>query len=602
MADQDPGHHAEFRLVVYTESSVRTVPLEGERWVVGRSDECSIILRDPTVSRKQMVLERVGDEFRFQALSTTNPVLLNGRAARQGSLAVGATLTIGLTRLTLDRRVNLTRVVADPVQTVILTRQVLDEDQPPRPRDLSDVHPDDANCVLESLAWCLTDLGSLADAAEPLLDLALNLTGRRRGMIGIFDVGDSFRALASVDRGDPRRELRVPEHLLREARAARQPYTVTTQAKGSPLERLLAPLGNADGVLLLEEPRRTAATGQELLRLARSLATLIWARLQQTAERVRLRDELLRARFTGTSAQTAVLACVRLQDIRKSLRDSAHLALPIALCGEEGTEKEDLARLVHTASPNASGPFVPLYLAAVAPHRVELELFGSGRGQFAGGALARAHGGTLYLDRPDRLEQHLQERLAAIIAEGRTVAGDQSVPVEVRIVAGLPPIVGAANQDDPSGRLAPALAEVLNSLRFEVPPLRDEPRDVISLAELFLAEMGSDPTGAPRTMTDRAKGLLCTYHWPGNVRELRVTLEGAAAKAGDKPIGPRHLPDEIQNPNPNDLSGLPRLEDLERRHIRTVLARVGGNRARAAQVLGIAVSTLYERIKKYGLN
>ncbi len=590
-----------FRLVVFSESNVRTLPLSGVRWTIGRAEDCDICLRDPTVSRRQIQLERFADEFRFQSLSSTNPVLLNGRPANQGVLPVGGTLTIGLTRLTLDRRSNLARVTDDSQHTVLLSREVLDDDAPTtvRPRELADITAEDLTCVLSALNWPLAEMGNLEDAAEPLLDLCLNLCGRRRGMLGTFQPSGAFRCLASLDRTDNRRELRVAEHLLHEARASGRPFLVTNRPRGEGVERLLIPFGpGPGGIILLEEPRRGAPAGQDLLRLSVAMATLVWSRLHNVEERLRLRDELSRARFAGTPAHDAVLVCSRLQAPRRQVRESAHLTLPVQIAGEEGTEKEDLARLLHASGPNSGGPFVPVYCTLLAAHRVEEELFGNSRLQ-DGGALARAHGGTLYLDRPNHLEPHVQERLFRTLREGRIEVGDHAIPVRVRLVTSLQ--VDPDPDAPPAPVLIPALAELLTALRLDIPPLREEPRDVAALADLFLAQMGPGPDGMPRTMTERAKGLLSAYSWPGNTRELRVVLEAAAAKAGVKPIAPRHLPDEVQNPNDTDPRTLPTLEDVERLHIRTVLARVAGNRSRASQVLGIATSTLYEKLKRFKL-
>jgi len=131
-----------------------------------------------------------------------------------------------------------------------------------------------------------------------------------------------------------------------------------------------------------------------------------------------------------------------------------------------------------------------------------------------------------------------------------------------------------------------------------VPPLRGNARDVLTLAELFLSELGTGPGGSPRLLTERAKRLLVGYGWPGNVRELRLVLEAGAAMAGEQPIAPRHLPPTIAD-EPASGADVSTLEEVERVHITDVMQRVAGNRSRAAQLLGIATSTLYEKLKRY---
>ena len=148
--------------------------------------------------------------------------------------------------------------------------------------------------------------------------------------------------------------------------------------------------------------------------------------------------------------------------------------------------------------------------------------------------------------------------------------------------------------------LDPELVDRLRQQRIEVPPLRSDSRDVLALAELFLSELGSCPNGSPRLLKERTKRLLASHGWPGNVRELRLVLESAAAQAGNHPIAPRHLPPSIgKEPAGGAPSEIATLEQLERNHIVEVLQRTGGNRTRAAQMLGIASSTLYEKLKRY---
>ncbi|MFY9345922.1 MAG: helix-turn-helix domain-containing protein, partial [Planctomycetota bacterium] len=134
--------------------------------------------------------------------------------------------------------------------------------------------------------------------------------------------------------------------------------------------------------------------------------------------------------------------------------------------------------------------------------------------------------------------------------------------------------------------------------QLEVPPLRGHPRDILALAELMLSELGTRPDGSPRLLTERAKRLLVTWSWPGNVRELRLVLESAAAQARNEPIAPRHLPPTVcAGPGEAANPAIPTLADVERQHIADVMQRTGGNRTRAAQILGIAPSTLYEKLK-----
>ncbi len=577
------GDLPQFRLLILGAGSVRTVALVGTRWVIGRAADCAIQLRDPTVSRRQLLLERQGDTFRFQDLGSANPVMLDGKPARQGELTPGRTLTIGLTRLVLERRRQPAPVATDGGATVILSREVIDDELPAV--DDRGTLPATAARVLERIEWTFADLGDLADAAEPLLDLARNLTGRGAGWIARFREQGELETLAAVGSDASVARPALPQSAIDEARRIGAPHLLTTQEQGRDRSRLLIPLGDAPGgLLVLEDAAKGAPAGQELLRLARALGAVVWHRLQETAERARLRDELERLRFHGTSAHNALLASTRLQAARAQLRAVAGGDGPVVLVGEPGTEQEDLARYLHAESPRRALPFATWDAARVPAGQDPRDPFGLHAGR---GVLARAAGGTLFVDRAPSLTAEAQQRLVESLG---------ATPRPPRLVLASPVDPTA---DPPAPGWAAALRDRSVVDVVLVPPLRNDARDVLALAELFLSELGANPDGSPRLLTERAKRLLTAHAWPGNTRELRLVVEAAAAAAGGQPIAPRHLPAELGGDPADAPQGLPTLEDVEREHIRLVMQRTGGVRARAAQVLGIAASTLYEKLKKY---
>lgn len=583
--DSKASETAHFRLLVLGDGSVRTISLHGSRWFVGRAADSSVPLRDPTVSRKHLVIERRGDDFHFQDLGGSNPVLLDGRPTKQGQVLVGQTLAIGLTRLVLEQRATPSPLATTGQPTVVLSREVADD-------EVSSTAPTQsfaatATRVLDRIEWTFADLGDLTHAAEPLLDLALNLTGRRLGWIGRFNPQGQPEPLASLDTTGAGRTTTVPTHLLAEARRLLRPHLLKTQEDAGQRERLMIPLGDhGQGLLVLEDPHSEAASSQELLRLGHSLSMVVWHRLQETTERLRLRDELQRLRFHGTAAHNALLASTRLQEARLALRTFSGSGEPVLLLGEDGTEIEDLARYLHAESPRRAQAFVPWNAARVPEWRHERDLFGDGRDHV--GELHRANGGTLFLDRIDRIAPALLQRLAVALRRP-----DASNP---------PPALVAATNLTLANLPETSPLHFLPHQRIEVPPLRDHARDVLALAELFLSELGNGPDGAPRLLTERAKRLLAAYGWPGNVRELRLVIESAAALAAGLPIAPRHLPPAIANDAGASSPDVPTLEEVERLHIIDVMQRVGGNRSRAAQALGIATSTLYEKLKRYQIN
>jgi transcriptional regulator with PAS, ATPase and Fis domain len=278
----------------------------------------------------------------------------------------------------------------------------------------------------------------------------------------------------------------------------------------------------------------------------------------------------------------------------------------VTLTGETGTGKDVFAHMVHDMSPRASRPFVVFDCGAVPPNLVESELFGHERGAFTGahaehpGAFERAQGGTLFLDEIGELPLDLQPRLLRALDNHavRRVGGTADRRVDVRIVAATNRDLGAlvsAKQfrQDLYFRLAAAIVHL--------PPLRDRLDDLPLLVPRLLRDLGREETIIPEATI----AALRAHSWPGNVRELKNVLATALALVGSGAPEPRHLRFVASPSEETALDRLPlgghSLVALERAAIRQTLLTARGNKVHAAKALGIAPSTLYEKLKKYGL-
>lgn len=585
---------AEHRLVVMSNTDLRAFPLVGSRWYVGRGTDCDLRLDDPAVSRRHMMLERLGDEFRFSDLGSRNPVVHDGRVAKSGTLRLGQTLLVGTTRLTLDVRQPVAPTIGGPATVLVERQRRADQERGGRISP-SDLDPMELASVIDSLEWAVALLTAPEDLAAPMLQVALTLTGRNRGALGVF-TADGFRTLASGDRRDPRRSIRVPDGLLRDARSRREPEVVSVRNRGEVTEHLLVPFGpRPDGLLVLTQDRPDQSFGPGMVQLARSLGRLIWRRMQQAEQQGELA-----ARAAGGAGRLIgehVLASGRLLPLRAALRAGAHRTEPLLLVGEQGTETESLARFVHAAGRRCEQPFETLSARELDPERAGLALFGGG-GLL--GAVDHARNGTLFVEDPERLPPPLQRDLARAVRTGRLHSGEGGRAFEPRLIGATTVWPGDGSQ--PAAGWDPELAAVFADRVHEVPPLRADARDIESLAELMLGRLGSAPNGAPRTLGERALRVLTDYPWPGNVAELQDVLRQAAERAASEPIAPRHLPEHLAQRGQKGADTIPTLEQVEQRHIADTLRRVGGNRARAAEALGIANSTLYEKIKRYGID
>jgi transcriptional regulator with PAS, ATPase and Fis domain len=278
-------------------------------------------------------------------------------------------------------------------------------------------------------------------------------------------------------------------------------------------------------------------------------------------------------------------------------------AITVMLSGETGSGKDVFAQAVHDASPRSSGPLIVFDCGAVPPNLVESELFGHERGAFTGalaehpGAFERAGGGTLFLDEIGELPLELQPRLLRALDNRsvRRVGGTRDRRVEARIVAAtnrdLAALVAAKQfRQDLFFRLAGAV--------IHLPPLRDRLEDLPHLVPHLLADLGRGDLRVPEATYEVLRG----HSWPGNVRELKNALACAITFADSGVLGPDHLR-FVSTGSESTLDRLPlggyTLESLERAAIRQTLTQHGGNRVRAAKVLGIAASTLYEKLKKH---
>jgi DNA-binding NtrC family response regulator len=282
--------------------------------------------------------------------------------------------------------------------------------------------------------------------------------------------------------------------------------------------------------------------------------------------------------------------------------------------GETGTGKEVIARLIHGASGRRAGPFVAVNLAAIPESLAEAELFGQVRGAFSGGDRARmgrmaaAHGGTLFFDEIGEIPRSVQARLLRVLQEREVtpVGGGSPIPVDVRVVA-------ATNRDlegmIADGRFREDLYYRLDVLPIEVPPLRARREDIPALAEHFRAEINArEQRSVPGFALDVMQ-RLSHYHWPGNVRELENLVERMVVVAGTRMVVMGDLPCHLRTQVLDleragmdlpaggvDLQIL--LTEIEEHLIAEALERSGGNRVRAAELLGLNRTTLVEKLRR----
>jgi DNA-binding NtrC family response regulator len=327
-------------------------------------------------------------------------------------------------------------------------------------------------------------------------------------------------------------------------------------------------------------------------------------------------------------------ACPAMQRLFQTIGRLGPSNATVMILGESGSGKELVAQAIHQLSERSRKAFVAVNCGAIPENLIESELFGHERGSFTGaarthrGCFERADGGTLFLDEVTEMPVDMQVRLLRVLESGRfcRVGGDQEITSSVRVIAASNRDLGKAVAE---GRLREDLMYRLCVIPLPVPPLRDRGGDTLLLAEMFLAEL-NDEHGTEKIYTQQARDRLAAFSWPGNVRELKNVVHRGYVLSDDEV--------EVDVPEPGkdaivlpqaltmvDVPGMPSLnaaiaartlvpgnmtrdvtirvgtslDDAERALIMATLDSVAGSKAKAAQVLGISLKTLYNRLHAY---
>lgn len=344
--------------------------------------------------------------------------------------------------------------------------------------------------------------------------------------------------------------------------------------------------------------------------------------LERAADRRNAIDEsrVLRERLrTGKAAGMLVGQSPQMEKLFRMVSKVAYTSHPVLIVGESGTGKELVARAIHANGPAATRPFIPVDCGSLIPSLLEGELFGYAQGAVPGsphaktGLLAAAGGGTVFLDEIADLPLDLQAKLLRALHEKeiRPVGSLHSVPLDARVLA-------ATNRDLPTlvetGRFRKDLFYRLNVVNIRIPPLRERTSDVPLLAAHVLDRISRE-RGQPYRLSDDALRLLIQYEWPGNVRELENAIERACAFSTGPMVHQIDLPTPLQEhrhqqrmefeapaPSPGAGYRVVPIVQMEKEAILNTLQLLNGDKLRAAKLLGIGKTTLYRKLKEYGLD
>jgi DNA-binding NtrC family response regulator len=388
------------------------------------------------------------------------------------------------------------------------------------------------------------------------------------------------------------------------------PPTIVLTAYGN-IETAVKTVHELGAYWFLEKPIQPS-TLEVLIRRAGSHAEL------RTEKRVLERN----LGYKGSMGEMVGMA-PRMQEIFALLQQAGPSKACVLITGESGTGKELVARTLHALSPRRQGPFVAINCAALPETLIESELFGHEKGSFTGASERRAgcfevaQHGTLLLDEIGEMPMLTQAKLLRVLEDYnvRRLGGRSEFEVDVRVLAATNKLPEEAVS---GGHLREDLFYRLNVFHVHLPPLRERKEDIPTMAQALIAEMNRKHECKVTEISPETLECLRRHQWPGNVRELRNVLERAVILAGEGTIELKNLPAFLQNratmvpgappaapPPPDDPDGVKfqigtTVEEAEKGLILRTLEHTRNNKTRAAEILGISLKTLHNKLKEYG--
>ncbi len=633
--------------------------------IVGRDPRNLVPLNDSSVSREHLRIEFTGRGYRLVDLGSKNRTFLNGEPVREWALRHGDRIGVGDSELRFedDRAVVEEEGFETTIMKEIRGQAGIDgllEGLDPKKA----VGDERLGGVLESirrvfsLSRTLSGSESLVDLYADLVSIlgstlkadhgaVLTLEGGRWSPAAVLSGGtETGRAGPPGSPAGPGQNSRmaVSESIVRraadegkailsantrrDARFREKESVVDAGIFSAMAAPIIPPARSSEagkaggpravlGVIYLDRrgaDRPFTEKDLEVLSAAAEQASAV-AGPREEADRLRNEKEgLLRTIF---DSKRIVGRSRAIGDVLEFIRRAAPASQTVLIRGETGTGKELVAMAIHYQGPRRGKPFIPVNCAAIPENLMESELFGHEKGAFTGAASRRkgrfelAEGGTVFLDEVAEMSAGCQAKLLRLLEDRRfeRLGGSETVQVDVRIIAATNKDLAAALA---AGQFREDLFYRLNVLGVTLPPLRERPEDIPLLVQHFLDDVG----GSKRSFSPEAVEKLQAFSWPGNIRQLRNAIESAFVLGSGAVIGPDEIvlggQPTVRTAAPEGGPGRPgessaerweptTLEEVQRRHIQRVLVHTGGNKKRAAEILGIERCTLYAKLKSLAL-
>ena len=610
--------------------------LSQSKITIGRDPQCTFHVDDRTVSRAHARIIERGEGYFVRDLDSHNGTLVNGERISRKYLSHMDEIRLG----------NVALIFLEDDATDV---SALLQSQDKEPEVTQTLNPEEALSVAQLTGGNAEELIAANQRLLALTKLS-QASATIKSLPPLFDLlADSIATTLDPDRAVP---------IVRQEDGSLLPYVRAKSAFDKSLESIGISKATVEhclkmGVATLSEGARKVQVGDDDSTRRPQISSVLCAPLKigQTirgviyCDRVEHQEKYTRADLQYLCSLAAQIAVAmenirayermemrarnlerqvqgqydivgqspQVQEVFEFIRKAAPTRASVLICGESGTGKELVARAIHYQSSRSNGPFEAVNCAAMSPTLIESELFGHVKGAYTGavsdrpGRFELAHQGTIFLDEIGALPLDCQTKLLRVLESGilRRVGDVKDRRVDARVIA-------ATNQDLDAAKDQKAFREDLfyrlNVLRTDLPPMRERGDDVELLAEVFLEEFSEQCGRTLKGYDPKVLECFRRYAWPGNVRELKNIVERMVIMCEAEALGTDLLPAEFSEalqeaeaapaPQPEQIESL---QDVEKRYILDVLRMTGGNKKKAAEILGVDRSTLYAKLKRYGV-
>ena len=616
---------------------------------VGRDRSMDMILDDPRVSRQHAVITSKDGCYFIQDVGGRNPVRVNRKVVVRHLLQAGDAVLLGDTHLKFQVGGEQPEAIVkdggsaetgEAASAVVDARETFQNlrDTPEMlssERTISGTVDDDEEDVaaiagpgrnlriLRNFSELIRNISDRQRLLESALHAALDNLDVKYGFIGLFGPGGELEIRVQRSPRDPAGPISYSSSIVE--RAQQEGIAILFGADGDgdsepsragldarSLKQLqissamCLPLFRAEevyGVLYVDDRDRENAFTEEDLYFANILSNLICLAVEKEELYEQIRDENIELKTILHQKNRLVGVSPQMKEVQRRVKRVAGFDTTILLSGESGTGKGLLARAIHDRSMRRAKPFVEINCSAIEDGLLEIELFGYEAGHDIAGAdsrgkagkIEKADGGTLFLDDVDCMSLDVQAKILSVLEKEAVdrLGATAGRSVDLRIVAASnKPLSSVVEKKG----FREDLYYRLKVFQIELAPLRERREDILPLSQHFLSALQYEDRGSV-DLSPRARELLMAYHWPGNIRELKHFIEEAFLVSNGTTIYPENLPDDLRREDNPQPSGT--LSEIEGQHIRRVLQSVNWNKRRAAEVLGINRSTLYEKIRLY---